>query len=678
MGPVYVPRKGDTVAIDSISAAIYARAIEYETGIPQAQIADSLTAYTFKHDYYFFGGDLVDNSRDSRYFGIVPDDFVIGKTHKKRTFHKSFRNGIRTALNTAADNRSNLEYVLDYYETDSLKRLAAEYLIAAMPYHYSYIESDSEDSIKATLASMAHLRKECDSKLKSYVKMPNMRIYDQQLISASLLISNIDRAFASWRKRPWSRYISFEQFCNFILPYRVGDERPEEWREIYEQRYAPLMDSLCKSSDIIVAVSTIQRCLKDTSFYYHDVCNLPSLGPKFLLNHRIGTCRESTDFALYLFRALGIPVTTDYSRIDGTHIWNMVLDSTGRYEMFWMDSWNGIVARRGGSDGLLKGKVYRRMFFPEQGSLFKDVTSSYFGHNSIKIKMDTPGEVQLAVFAYGQWHPFYRPAVHKKTVHIKNIEPGNTYILMRNENLVSYPFIPDSSGHVTYFHPDTIHRRVVQVKRKRRIPFWLIEHMQLSKMMRIEADIDPHFSSKTYDYYLPGTQSNYNWIYPDTSMRFVKLSASPGRPAQMAELRFFRDFDRQDTIHSTRIFMTDKPGWGRKAESIIDNDELTYFRSEAINGKIVVDLGQNEHVSVIEWVPRNDDNFIRFGDEYELMYLDGPSGWIGLGRQIARDTILIYDNAPSNAVFYLKNYTRGREEFSFIINQNGQQVFVSK
>ncbi|MDO5000179.1 MAG: S26 family signal peptidase [Bacteroidales bacterium] len=40
--------------------------------------SDAASTYTFRQDWYFFVGDNVTNSRDSRFFGFVPADFVVG------------------------------------------------------------------------------------------------------------------------------------------------------------------------------------------------------------------------------------------------------------------------------------------------------------------------------------------------------------------------------------------------------------------------------------------------------------------------------------------------------------------------------------------------------------------------------------------------------------------------
>lgn len=78
-GPIVVPRKGMAIALDSINWKHYERVIRWETGVTVGEITHSNSKnYTFRQDWYFFVGDNVTNSRDSRFFGFVPADFVIG------------------------------------------------------------------------------------------------------------------------------------------------------------------------------------------------------------------------------------------------------------------------------------------------------------------------------------------------------------------------------------------------------------------------------------------------------------------------------------------------------------------------------------------------------------------------------------------------------------------------
>ena len=86
-GPWYIPRKGDIIDIGYKEALLYGRLLEYETG-KRMEINDSthtalldgkpIGKHRFKHDYYFMAGDNVCNSRDSRYWGLVPEEYIVG------------------------------------------------------------------------------------------------------------------------------------------------------------------------------------------------------------------------------------------------------------------------------------------------------------------------------------------------------------------------------------------------------------------------------------------------------------------------------------------------------------------------------------------------------------------------------------------------------------------------
>ena len=86
LGPIYIPKKGATVALNKKTLPFYKTIInEYEKNDLQVN-GDEIringkvaSTYTFKQDYYWMMGDNRHNSLDARYFGYTPADHVVGK-----------------------------------------------------------------------------------------------------------------------------------------------------------------------------------------------------------------------------------------------------------------------------------------------------------------------------------------------------------------------------------------------------------------------------------------------------------------------------------------------------------------------------------------------------------------------------------------------------------------------
>lgn len=86
-GPITIPKKGATTPINAQTIALYGTVIQQYEGNENVEVGATdikiggkpITSYTFKQDYYFMMGDNRDNSLDSRFWGFVPEDHIVGK-----------------------------------------------------------------------------------------------------------------------------------------------------------------------------------------------------------------------------------------------------------------------------------------------------------------------------------------------------------------------------------------------------------------------------------------------------------------------------------------------------------------------------------------------------------------------------------------------------------------------
>lgn len=105
---------------------------------------------------------------------------------------------------------------IGFYKHDDEKYAAARFLIENMPHYYAY-RGEAVDSVKRALVKykeekVALLEESNYWKSFNFEKME--KVYDSKVITAEYLINNIERAFRAWKKRPWNKEVTFDDFVN--------------------------------------------------------------------------------------------------------------------------------------------------------------------------------------------------------------------------------------------------------------------------------------------------------------------------------------------------------------------------------------------------------------------------------------------------------------------------------
>lgn len=618
--------------------------------------------------------------------------------------------GIEDTLTKAQNNRNELLKVLQYFraEGDSLKYQAALFLLENMADKY-YITGSAVDEYYTFIDSVYQIKQqeydipaiyEVFLKSATHLKEKPIICRDAEYLSADYLINNINEAFAVWHQ-PWNQHLSFEEFCEYILPYRVGEELPEVWRPLFQEKFGVLMQS-----------DTIRTAKEACTIINNKLIKLPihlalsgvmniDLRPNTLANIKFGLCNDYASLALFAMRAQGIPVAREkipqWGKSNNGHVFNMVYDNDGSTHDF-----SG--AEQNPDEHLIRfrhniPKVYRETFGKQKESLAlrhgnepipvffrnpyqKDVTGEYSFINAtdVVISLENPQQrkfVYLCVFNPNGWLPVAWGEATDKTAVFKDIGPDIVYqpafYMDGKLQPTGYPFLLDTLGHITTFIPQSI---LVDLKLERKNP-QAANLLYIPPIMvgsRFQGSNDASFR-KAVTYHTITTEPEFKYTTVQVKckqpMKFVRYQSSDRTWGNMSEVEFYTE--GTTTPLTGKIIGEYIPSIYYPRNGIghlFDGDPLSFFHSNDTCSWGGLELTEPAIVSHIRFLIRNDDNGVRKNHEYELFYMNNGE-WSSLGRQIAdKDDEIVFANVPQGALYWLRDYTRGQEERIFEVNNN--------
>lgn len=341
------------------------------------------------------------------------------------------------SLRAGDSHRAELKAALDAHyaaPADSLKRAAADFLLENMDGH-SYITFDLKDSLGTivpfdvlsfpTYDSLEAAYRALEDKYGTLDFKKRETTFDDSVISQGFLVKHIEQAFKAWTTRPFAAHLSFDNFCNYVLPYRGSNEPLELWRPFFYERYDSLLSTMKNPEDPIEATVLINKDLIswfnfDPRFYYHPT----DQGLSDMRSTTLGRCEDMTNLTIYAMRANGLAVTSDYTpywaNSGNNHAWNSILTSDGKVIPFM-----GAEADPGSYQLANKlAKVYRKMYAIQRGNLafqvddieqlppylasksYIDVTRDYTTVKTLTLPIDAPDSTRFAylcVFNSGEW-----------------------------------------------------------------------------------------------------------------------------------------------------------------------------------------------------------------------------------------------------------------------------------
>ena len=556
---------------------------------------------------------------------------------------------VETALRLAGSNRRELKKALKHYRrnsSDSLKYKAAEFLIANMPGKYSeYRDAPWNDVATVSLRWTSSSDKQ--RVLDTYKLSAPVRREDVKHVTAGYLISNIELAFGAWRDKPWGKYISFETFCEEILPYRVGTEPLENWREKVLASFADVDKALREDS----AMTAVSACAKVNSLLprFRLDKDFPAMCYSQLMASTRSMCDGQTALAAFVMRALGIPVTVDFTthwaKHPTGHDWNSVCDSSGRHISFMGTETNPYESHQGNT--LLKSKAYRKTFArnriinagendipPVFNRDMKDVSAEHPECVDVKIPVIYPPKAPtryayLALLYDAQWHIAAYGSIDSclspsDSINFLAVGKNIVYLPVYYTNGMQYPagrpFWVDERGHTATFgdnSPDSL-LRISLVMLDNDNAFF---HRMLNGVF--EGANEPDFSDAEIIHTIKKMPDVYNNVALSGKRRYryVRYKSPEYASCNVAEIEFWGAFGEK--LQGTHIGTAGSyRNTGATGNNAFDGDMATFYDAAEPSGAWTgLDLGEEQKITAIRYMPRNEAYAISTGQAYELFWL---------------------------------------------------------
>ena len=620
------------------------------------------------------------------------------------------KSDLDVALELAGSNRSELESVLEHYKDDPEKLAAAKFLIENMPAHYSYKSNEIDgyyaEALKIFESGLTP-SKQRDSLLKiQKAKYPRLEsISDIKIITADYLIYSIDRAFDDWKTKHWAKQLSFDEFCEWLLPYKVAEKQSfDYWRDTLSNKFSDDLKNLYfDDEEYGTAFKTLETVRKELfrkikPAGMHTEVPYPMLSVETMSRETFGRCSDYVNLGVATFRSLGLPVIIDATPILGRyrsgHAWYTMISDRGE-ELH--SEWD-ISTPVGHSFFPCERipKVFRTTYSINsdrlkyrQNSVAKftfdycqiDVSDKYFRTSDIEIPAKSKVK-QVEDYAYIfcfnghniEWTVVDYGSFDGEKAFFKNMGRNVLYFVQYFDGqkfcALNDPFILHNDGSIEFIRFDNTSKQDISVRRKYLQKANVAQMRERIKGGKIQASDNKNFSKcedlyEISDVYI----SDKILVNPSKPYRYYRYMSADGSYGSIAELAFF---------DSDSLQLLGKPLANSNADfsaikNAFDDNYLTNFETENPDGNFVgLEFSKPEKVKYVRIIPRSDDNDIHFGQVYELKYFDGEK-WISHEKQTAKDNILTFQNVPKNCLFWIKNHSAGWDERAFLI-RDGERV----
>jgi hypothetical protein len=317
-----------------------------------------------------------------------------------------------------------------------------------------------------------------------------------------------------------------------------------------------------------------------------------------------------------------------------------------------------------------------------------DVTAPYAEHKVHKLKISTsslysnklkPSIVYLCSSKKMNWEAVDWAPYNKDHIIFSDIQADVVMRLAawKDKQLVFFsdPFSVDKlSNKITYY---SCRDSLLDITLYTKYPESEFRKRMVGGMF--EASNSPDFREKDLLHIIARIPYRLNTVVnlkpSDKKYRYVRYWGPEKSHSNVAEIAFYENPEdtialRGKIIGTAGCYQQD--GSHEYTNAFDGNTETSFDYSKPSGGWTGLDLQEPRSIARIVYTPRNNDNFIRPGDTYELFYCDTVFKSLGVIEKTSDS--LFYQNVPAGTLFYLKNHSRGIQERIFLY-EKGEQIW---
>lgn len=548
-------------------------------------------------------------------------------------------------------------------------------------------------------------------------------------MSTHFIKDNIEQSFYLWQHSPLLKNISFEDFKEWILPYRTVDEvltynKQTLYSILYRRISINGMEDIRKPIECYKGYIREQREMnKYIKSMYHIGC-FDLFLPAFKMD-----CSNLAARTCNYFRACGIPVvyefTPQWPDKDSRHYWCASPDSSNKL-LPYTPPYNNLQ-----EDWLLDlkyaGKVFQMTFGTTKDSPYflkqrneivpkyfniptiKDVTNRYHLCSSVEIKLNYKTLNNLAYLC------FFNTGNNLSAVAWGKINYRKNLVIFENIplNMLFFPCLMNEEGEMFsignpfMLRKDSIsgdinkkeitcnqnHLNQMHLLRKYPSKRHLIKNRENLIGARL---LGSNSLTKAFDtlYIIKNIPEPYWQEYQISNFRkyrYYKFETDNKSAVNIAEFEFL---GRSDRIHK-QSKPTSLPIFSLNDQKILENSNFVkiegiplkagplFFRAYDNNPETFVEspyLGMDFTVPIcitgFRMLPRNAMNVIEPKEHYQLLYYKCGE-WIKLSDYTSKYNYLDIDSVPEGTIYWLRNLDKGKEELPFFYKK-GKQIFINQ